>query len=215
MNAKSLKKPRGCSRAHVYRLAKLALEEGSGSNCQKLTATAVRKARMNAPILKHYLGKLLLRYKVTGVDESTLETIPCFMETVEEVLPADGMSADSILQSPNSAVTPVVITGNHSMVHDAGSVIGVNKEKRIPTEIVRSIAIEARLSLKSVGIMLCNLRKVLPELPLDARTLLRTPRECASTFVEYVHFGLNDCIRHALHGRLTDDLQILSTSTAL
>ncbi|KAF7236141.1 hypothetical protein EG68_11259 [Paragonimus skrjabini miyazakii] len=120
MYAKSLKKPRVCSCAHVYRLAKLALGEGSGSNCQKLTATAVRKAQTNAPILKHYLGKLLLRYKVTGVDESTLETIPCFMETVEEVLPADGMSAVSILQSPNSAATPAVISGNHSMVHDAG-----------------------------------------------------------------------------------------------
>ncbi|KAF7244048.1 hypothetical protein EG68_10185 [Paragonimus skrjabini miyazakii] len=99
MNAKSLKKPRGCSRAHVYRLAKLALQEGSGSNCQKLTATAVRKAQANTPILKHCL---------------------------------DGRSAVSILQSPNSAVTPVMITGNHSMVHDAvNNVIGTNKEKRI------------------------------------------------------------------------------------
>ncbi|KAF7243126.1 hypothetical protein EG68_10315 [Paragonimus skrjabini miyazakii] len=50
------------------------------------------------------------------------------METVEEVLPADGMSAVSILQSPNSAATPVVITGNHSVVHDAAIVESVMKK---------------------------------------------------------------------------------------
>ncbi|KAF7247998.1 hypothetical protein EG68_08979 [Paragonimus skrjabini miyazakii] len=62
------------------------------------------------------------------------------------------MSADSV---PNSAVTLVLITGNPLMVYDAdNNVIGTNHRKRTSTEIVRSIAVEARLSLTSVDILL-------------------------------------------------------------
>ncbi|KAF7234166.1 hypothetical protein EG68_12411 [Paragonimus skrjabini miyazakii] len=76
---------------------------------------------MDPPLLQHHLGKQPLRYKLTNVDESSLETIPCFVETVEEALPADGRSTGSVLQSPNSAVTPVVITGKFSLVQSAAA----------------------------------------------------------------------------------------------
>ncbi|KAA3675266.1 uncharacterized protein DEA37_0012125 [Paragonimus westermani] len=96
--------------------------------------------------------------------------------------------------------------------HSRDDVVGTNERKRTPAEVVRAIAVGARLSLKAVGIMLSHSREVFPQLPLDARTVLGTPRKCACTFIEggeYVHFGLAECISHAVRGRWTGDVNIL------
>ncbi|KAF7262303.1 hypothetical protein EG68_00389 [Paragonimus skrjabini miyazakii] len=106
MDNKASNKPRGFSRAHVYRLAKLAREERSGSNCKKRRALAIDKGLTNPPILQHFQ------------DESSLETIPCFVENVEECLPADARFGDSVLRTTTSAVNPSVIIGNSSTEQD-------------------------------------------------------------------------------------------------
>ncbi|KAF8563262.1 hypothetical protein P879_11637, partial [Paragonimus westermani] len=62
------------------------------------------------------------------------------------------------------------MTRTISMALDTDDVVGTNDRKRTPAEVARAIAVEARLSLKAVGIMLSHLREVLPQLPLDART---------------------------------------------
>ncbi|KAF7234929.1 hypothetical protein EG68_11671, partial [Paragonimus skrjabini miyazakii] len=90
-------------------------------------------------------------------------------------------------------------------------VVGTSKKNTTPIEIVRVLAVEARLSLKAVGVISTHPRDVSPELPLDACALLRTPRDCASTFLEgeeYIYFGFNDCISRAVCGRRTEDLEI-------
>ncbi|KAA3680861.1 uncharacterized protein DEA37_0007008 [Paragonimus westermani] len=114
----------------------------------------------------------------------------------------EAKSTDYVLQPSTSTITQAVMTRTISMALDTDDVVGTNKKKGTPAEVVRAIAVEARLSSKAVGIRLSDLREVLRQLPLDARTLLGTPRECACTFIEgeeYVHFGLTECINHTLH----------------
>ncbi|KAF7260462.1 hypothetical protein EG68_02037 [Paragonimus skrjabini miyazakii] len=98
------------------------------------------------------------------------------------------------------AVSPGII----AMIVLNSGVIGINMEKKTPSKIVLSNAGEARLYLTSVVLMISYSEKVIPELPLDARALLRTPKDGDSTFVvdeKYIHFQLNDCISHAVRER--------------
>lgn len=63
------------------------------------------------------------------------------------------------------------------------------------------IAVRAKLSLWATGILLEEMHDMFPQLPLDARTLLYTPRHCKRTYIgggQYVHFGLRECISRVL-----------------
>ncbi|KAA3677241.1 uncharacterized protein DEA37_0000539 [Paragonimus westermani] len=70
--------------------------------------------------------------------------------------------------------------------------------------VALEVAFEANLSLRATNIMLRKFKELLPELPMDARTLLGTPRVCMKKTIdggEYVHFGVKESIEQALRGR--------------
>lgn len=61
--------------------------------------------------------------------------------------------------------------------------------------------LRANLSVTQINILLRSVRRVHPELPADARTLMHTPRVCPQRFIQggcYVHLGLEAGIRRAL-----------------
>ncbi|KAF8572389.1 hypothetical protein P879_00349 [Paragonimus westermani] len=57
MTTKDLKRPRGCSRSNVYRLAKLARQERYGGNCTTPTAFVAKEEQLIPPVLQHFQGK--------------------------------------------------------------------------------------------------------------------------------------------------------------
>ena len=72
------------------------------------------------------------------------------------------------------------------------------------TEQIRDLTIQFKLPLNAVHAMLAILKPHHPKLPLDHRTLLKTPRVCdvkqLSSGGEYCHLGLRNGITNALKG---------------
>ncbi|KAA3671059.1 uncharacterized protein DEA37_0004185 [Paragonimus westermani] len=212
MSTKVSERSSGCSRANVYRLATLAWQEISGGNGNTPTVFVAGEEQLIPPVLQHFQGKRYFLCELQNLDERPLATTSSVLESVMGDSLAEVKSTDYVLQPSTTTITQALMTRTISMPLDTDDVVCTNERKRTPAEVFRAIAVEARLSLKAVGIMLSHLREVFPQLPLSARTLLGTPRECVCTFVlgeEYVHFGLAECISNAVRGRWTEDVNIL------
>ncbi|CAH8436848.1 unnamed protein product [Dicrocoelium dendriticum] len=68
-------------------------------------------------------------------------------------------------------------------------------------EILRDVALDGNFTLTQINILLRNLRRLYPNLPVDARSILKTPRRCPVRLIRggsYIHMGLQDAIRDVL-----------------
>jgi hypothetical protein len=173
---------KGQSRSSIYRKIKKAVDFQM-QGCMPSTEPEVR------PSLEW-----------TSAVQSTSAVLPA---QVEDPAPTDfsNIACDSELSDPESEPFLVHEENLNEVISEEPTSLCPSVKPFEITEFLRNWSLSNNITLAATSQLLKGLKNVHPELPLDARTLLRTPRHVVIEKMgsgEFAYFGLTDALlKHA------------------